>query len=72
MGTEKIDAKTEKGNLDILKKSSLLNQYYNQIAEQDEKRALIVKKFFRGYGKEFVQCLSSNACRRQVYHCNWK
>lgn len=51
VGTEKIDAKTEKGNLDILKKSSLLNQYYNQIAEQDEKRALIVKKFFEDMEK---------------------
>lgn len=51
VGTEKIDAKTEKGNLDILKKSSLLNQYYSQIAEQDEKRALIVKKFFEDMEK---------------------
>lgn len=46
VGTEKIDAKEEKNNLSILKQSSLLNNYYNQIVEQDEKRALIVKKFF--------------------------
>lgn len=51
VGTEKIDAKTEKSKLDILKKSSLLNQYYSQIAEQDEKRALIVKKFFEDMEK---------------------
>lgn len=46
VGTEKIDAKEEKNNLTILRESSLLENYYNQIVEQDEKRALIVKKFF--------------------------
>ncbi len=64
MGTEKIDAKTEKGNLDILKKSSLLNQYYNQIAEQDEKRALIVKRNFSRIWKRIcavfiVKCMQA-------------
>lgn len=46
VGTEKINTKKERSNLTILKKSALLNVYYNQIVEQDEKRALIVKKFF--------------------------
>lgn len=46
VGTEKINTKEEKNELGILEKSDLLKKYYNQIAEQDEKRALIVKKFF--------------------------
>lgn len=46
VGTEKINTKKEKSELGILKKSALLKVYYDQIAEQDEKRALIVKKFF--------------------------
>lgn len=46
VGTEKIDVKKEKSNLIILEKSNLLKRYYNQIVERDEKRALIVKKFF--------------------------
>ena len=46
VGTEKINTKQEKNKLNILNKSNLLNKYYSQIAEEDEKRALIVKKFF--------------------------
>lgn len=46
VGTEKINIKKEKNKLKILKKSQLLKEYYDQIVEQDEKRALIVKKFF--------------------------
>lgn len=46
VGTEKINTKKEKSNLSILKKSRLLEEYYVQIVKQDEKRALIVKKFF--------------------------
>lgn len=46
VGTEKINTKEEKNELGILEKSDLLKEYYNQIAERDEKRALIVKKFF--------------------------
>lgn len=46
VGTEKINTKKEKSNLSILEKSGLLKLYYEQIAELDEKRALIVKKFF--------------------------
>jgi DNA modification methylase len=46
VGTEKINTKKEKNNLDILGKSSLLDSYYNQIICLDEKRALVVKKFF--------------------------
>ena len=51
VGTEKIDIKKEKENLDILKKSELLNQYFNEIVEQDIKRAMIVKKFFEDMEK---------------------
>lgn len=46
VGTEKINTKKEKRELSILTKSTLLKVYYDQIVEQDEKRALIVKKFF--------------------------
>ena len=46
VGTEKINAKVEKSSLAILERSGLLKNYFYQIMEQDEKRALIVKKFF--------------------------
>lgn len=46
VGTEKINVKKEKNELDILEKSSRLKEYYNQIILKDEKRALVVKKFF--------------------------
>lgn len=46
VGTEKISMKKEKSDFSIFEKSSLLKRYYYQIMEQDEKRALIVKKFF--------------------------
>lgn len=46
VGTEKIDIRKEKERLAILEKSSILKEYYDKIAETDEKRALIVKKFF--------------------------
>ena len=46
VGTEKINVKKEKSELAILEKSSLLKSYYYDIVEKDEKRALIVKKFF--------------------------
>lgn len=46
VGTEKINTKKEKSDLRILKKSTYLKEYYDQIIELDEKRALIVKKFF--------------------------
>ncbi|MBQ9965649.1 MAG: modification methylase [Clostridia bacterium] len=46
VGTEKINLKLEKTNLSILEKSNLLQEYYNLILAKDEKRALVVKKFF--------------------------
>lgn len=46
VGTEKINAKVEKSSLAILERCGLLKNYFYQIMEQDEKRALIVKKFF--------------------------
>lgn len=51
VGTEKIDSKMEKSDFSILEKSNLLKGYYEQIVEQDEKRALIVKKFFEDMEK---------------------
>lgn len=46
VGTEKINTQKEKSELGILKRSDLLKTYYDKIAGQDVKRALIVKKFF--------------------------
>lgn len=46
VGTENINKEKEKSDLHILGKSALLKEYYDQIAGRDEKRALIVKKFF--------------------------
>lgn len=58
VGTEKINTKKEKSELSILKKSTLLKEYYDQIVEQDEKRALIVKKFFEDM-EENLRCVYS-------------
>ena len=46
VGTEKIRISEEKRELEILERSRLLKTCYEQIYEQDEKRALIVKRFF--------------------------
>ena len=58
VGTEKINSKEEIINLDILKKSVLLQEYYSQIASIDEKRALIVKKFFEDMETNLYQVYS--------------
>lgn len=58
VGTEKINTKKEKNELSILKKSTLLKVYYAQIVEQDEKRALIVKKFFEDM-EDNLRCVYS-------------
>lgn len=46
IGTESIRVKNERENLDILNDSEMLRTYFEQIHAVDEKRALIVKKFF--------------------------
>lgn len=51
VGTEKVNVKQEKDNLAILEKSSYLKTCYHEILKQDEKRALIVKKFFEDMEK---------------------
>lgn len=67
VGTEKINTKEEKSKLGILEKSDLLKVYYNQIAEKDEKRALIVKKFFEDM-EDNLRCVYSqmNICGKYV------
>ena len=67
VGTEKINTKEEKSELGILEKSDLLKVYYNQIAEKDEKRALIVKKFFEDM-EDNLRCVYSqmNICGKYV------
>lgn len=46
LGTESIRVKDERERLQILGESQLLKEYYEKIVEIDEKRALILKKFF--------------------------
>ena len=46
VGTEKIQTQREKERLDVLERSPLLASYYERILPADERRALIVKKFF--------------------------
>ena len=46
VGTEKIKTYKEKEDLSILKESEILEKVYKNIVQSDEKRALIVKKFF--------------------------
>lgn len=58
VGTEKINSKEEIINLDILQKSVLLQEYYSQIVSIDEKRALIVKKFFEDMETNLYQVYS--------------
>ncbi|WP_080675420.1 DNA methyltransferase [Clostridium perfringens] len=47
VGTENIKKVEEIENLEILKESDLLREYYYKILDIDEKRALIVKRFFQ-------------------------
>ena len=58
VGTEKINSKEEIINLDILKKSALLQEYYSHIVSIDKKRALIVKKFFEDMETNLYQVYS--------------
>lgn len=46
LGTESIKLKDERSNLDILKESMLLKNSFEKIVKVDEKRSLILKKFF--------------------------
>ena len=46
VGTEKIRLDDERGSLEILGRSPRLQRAYEAILPQDEKRALIVKRFF--------------------------
>ena len=46
MGTESINVKIEREKLEILERSDLLNDYFQKIRAIDERRALIVKRFF--------------------------
>lgn len=55
VGTEKINSKEESKDIDILNKSDLLNIYYHKIITKDEKRALIVKKFFEDMETNLIQ-----------------
>ena len=66
VGTEKINVNKEKDNLEILEKSELLKQYYAAIKEIDEKRALIVKKFFEDMEVN-LQCVYKQLKKNGVY-----
>lgn len=54
VGTEKINIYKEKSSLEILNRSNLLKQYYFEILNLDERRALIVKKFFEDMEKNLL------------------
>lgn len=55
VGTEKIRVDIEEQNKEILDKSILLKKYFNSISKVDNKRALIVKKFFEDMYKNLSQ-----------------
>ncbi len=59
IGTEKIRIKDEILNLEILERSALLKKNYYEINELDEKRALIVKRFFEDMEKNLIKVQSS-------------
>ena len=46
VGTESIKVKEEEQNLDILEKSELLRNYFEEVSKVDKRRGLIVKRFF--------------------------
>ncbi|OCA97839.1 DNA methyltransferase [Clostridium beijerinckii] len=55
LGTESINVKKEKENTDILSESDLLKKYYQEVQEVDEKRALIIKRFFEDMKKNLEE-----------------
>lgn len=57
LGTESICSKKESENLEILKDSSLLADYYNAVSKVDMKRALVMKKFFEEMKKNLQELL---------------
>lgn len=65
LGTESITVKKEQENLTILKKSKLLQDYYEEVFKTDPRRALIVKKFFEDMSEnlaEVKRVLKNNSC----------
>ena len=65
LGTESIKVKVECENLQILNESALLKEYYERIVEVDEKRALILKKFFEDMKtnlEEVYRVLEQDGC----------
>lgn len=63
VGTEKIKTCKEKEDLSILQESEILEKVYKKIVQSDEKRALIVKKFFDDMKTNYNQvkkCLNKN------------
>lgn len=67
VGTENIKKVEEIENLEILDESNLLKEYYTKIFKIDEKRALIVKRFFQDMKtnlEEMYRILNKNG-----YYC---
>ena len=67
VGTENIKKVEEIENLEILDESKLLKEYYTKIFKIDEKRALIVKRFFQDMKtnlEEMYKILNKNG-----YYC---
>ena len=67
VGTEKIKVKDEVLNLDILSDSKMLENYYKDLIMIDEKRALIVKKFFEDMKTNMIQVKMN--LKSQGYYC---
>lgn len=67
VGTEKIKAKEEILNLDILKDSELLQDYFERLINIDEKRALIVKKFFEDMKINMLEV--KKVLNNRAYYC---
>lgn len=64
LGTESIKSKDERQNLKILDESKLLQEYYDKVCLVDERRALILKRFFEDMKKnlnEVYRVLKPNA-----------
>lgn len=55
VGTEKITPENEKKDFSIFERSLRLREYFKKIGETDEKRALIVKKFFEDMEKNLAK-----------------
>lgn len=67
VGTEKIKPNEEILDLNILEESNLLKDYYNRLIHIDQKRALIVKKFFEDMKTNMLEVRKN--LKDEGYYC---